>query len=315
MGKILITPRGYAKYGDEAGKRLEELGYELNVNRSGLPLSREQFVESAKEATGIIVGVDECDEALLKQCKDLKVIVKFGVGVDNIDLDAAKTLDISVGRCVGTNSNAVAEYTIGLMFAVSRHIVAAGCDVRSGGWKKPTGVELYGKTIGIIGFGNIGKHVARIANGIGMKVFVYDVFDIKQEDLDTYNAKSTSVEDIIVNSDFITLHVPLNDETKNMISTKEFRQMKKSACVINAARGGVVDEKALYEALKNGDIFASASDVFTSEPPERTDWVNELIAMDNFILTPHIGSRSEESEINTVNKATDVMIELLENHD
>lgn len=311
-GTILVTPRGYAKYGQEAAKRFEALGYEMNINTTGKPLPRETFVEYAKQSTGIIVGVDELDGELLKQCPNLKAVVKFGVGTDNIDLDTAKDCGIKVGRCIGSNSNAVAELTLGMMFACAKWLVSSNVHVREGAWNKPTGIELTNKTIGIIGFGNIGKQLARMAHGIGMKVIAYDVFDIPQEVLDTYDAKQVSVEEILQEADFISLHTPLTPETRNMISTEQFRMMKKTAVIVNAARGGIIDEKALYEALKNKEIYAAASDVFTSEPPTQEDWVQELIHMDNFILTPHIGSRSVEAESNTVEMATNNLIALLE---
>ena len=311
-GVILVTPRGYAAYGAQAAKRLEALGYEMNINTTGKPLSREAFVEYAKKSTGIIVGVDELDGGLLKECRNLKAVVKFGVGTDNIDLKTAEACGIKVGRCVGSNSNAVAELTIGMMFAAAKHLVSSNVQVRGGAWNKPTGRELTKKTIGIIGFGNIGRHVARMAHGIGMEMLAYDVFDIPKEVLDTYQAKQCSIEEILKSADFISIHTPLTEETRNMISDEQFDMMKETAVIVNAARGGIINEKALYTALKNKKIYAAASDVFTSEPPVQDDWVQELIHMDNFILTPHIGSRTVEAESNTVEMATDNLIRLLE---
>lgn len=311
MGTILVTPRGYAKYGSEAKKRLEALGYTMDINNTGKPVPRETFVQKAKESEGIIVGVDELDESLLHECKNLKAIVKFGVGTDNIDLSVCEEMGIKVGRCVGTNSNAVAELTVGMMFAAARQLVSNAIDVKQHGWSKPTGFELLNKKVGIIGFGNIGKNVARMAKGIGMKVYAYDVFDIPNDVLKQYDAEKTSVEEILKECDFITLHVPLTEDTKDMISTKEFQMMKNTAVLINAARGGIVNEYALYNALKDGEIYACASDVFTSEPPQGEAWVDELLQMDSFIQTAHIASRSQEAEINTVNVATDEMIRLL----
>lgn len=313
MKTILVTPRGYATYGKEIQKQLEELGYTMDVNRTGKPLPREIFVEKAKKATGIIVGVDELDEQLLRECKGLKAIVKFGVGTDNIDLVVCEELGIKVGRCLGTNSNAVAEFTVGLMFSAARYIATNAVEVKQGGWAKPTGIELFNKKVGIFGFGNIGKQVARMAQGIGMKIAVYDVYEIPKEELAKYNASQVTPEEIFTTCDFITLHVPLTEETKNLISTNEFKKMKNSAVIINAARGGIINEKALLEALKNKDIMACASDVFSSEPPEKEGWQQELLQLDNFILTAHIASRSQESEINTVKVATTTMIELLDN--
>ena len=308
---ILVTPRGYANYGQEARKRLEALGYEMDINTTGKALSPEAFAAKAKEATGIIVGVDECDRALLSRCKNLRAIVKFGVGTDNIDLDAAKEFGIAVGRCVGSNSNSVAEYTVGVMFAAAKHIVASADNVKNGGWDKLTGCELLGKTVGIIGFGNVGKNVARICSGIGMKTLAYDVFDIPEQALKAYNTEKRTVEEILRVSDFITVHVPLTAETTNMIASPQFDRMKPSAVLINAARGGIVHEKDLLDALKSGKIYAAAADVFTSEPPAADDWIQELLHLDNFILTSHIAARTAEAEINTVNISTDVMMDLL----
>lgn len=314
MKKILVTPRGYAKYGQEARKKLEALGYVMDVNDTGKPLPREVFEEKAKEAEGIIVGVDELDGELLRQCKDLKAVVKFGVGVDNIDLPVCEELGIQVGRCVGTNSNAVAELTVGMMFACARDLVANAMEVKKGGWSKPTGFELGGKTVGILGFGNIGKNVARMAYGIGMKVMAYDVYEIPEEELSRFGAVQADKETILKNCDFITVHVPLLDSTKDMISEPEFAMMKPTAVLINAARGGIVNEKALCEALKKREIYACASDVFTSEPPlaKGEDWVKELLENEHFIQTAHIASRSQEAEMNTVEEATRQMMLLLE---
>lgn len=312
-GKILVTPRGYARYGAEARKKLEARGYEMDINETGKPLPREVFVEKAKEAAGIIVGVDECDGDLLRQCKKLKAIVKFGVGLDNIDQKAAEECGILVGRCVGSNSNAVAELTVGLMLSASRHIVPSAMSVKAGGWDKLTGYELKGKAVGVIGFGHIGQIVASIChNGFGMNVLAYDAFPIKEEALSACGGKTASPEEIYHEADYITVHVPLLDSTRNMIGSSQFAMMKPTAVVINAARGGIVNEKDLYNALKNRQIYAAASDVFTSEPPTGDAWVKELVAMPNFLLTSHIASRSQEAEINTVNIATDVMADLLQ---
>ena len=308
---ILITPRGYARYGREAKGRLEALGYEMDINETGKPLSPETFAAKAREAVGIIVGVDECDRALLSQCKNLRAIVKFGVGTDNIDLDAAKEFGIAVGRCMGSNSNSVAEYTVGVMFAAARHLVASALDVRNGGWNKMSGYELLGKTVGIIGFGNIGRHVARICSGIGMRTLAYDAYDIPESALREHGTEKRTVEEILRESDFVTVHVPLTPETTNLIAAAQFDSMKPTAVLINAARGGIVNERDLLEALKNRKIYAAAADVFTSEPPAADEWVQELLHLDNFILTSHIAARTPEAEINTVNISTDVMIGLL----
>lgn len=311
MSTILITPRGYAKYGKEAAKKLKELGFHLDMNDTGKPLEREVFAQKAREAAGIIVGVDELDEELLRQCSHLKAIVKFGVGTDNIDIETCRELGISVERCLGTNANAVAELTVGLMLACARNLVGNAISVKQGGWDKPTGYELKGKRLGIAGFGNIGKNVARIAQGIGMEILVYDIYEISKEILEEYHVVQAGMDEILRTCDVVTIHVPLTRETNHLISNNEFDQMKPTSILINAARGGIVDERALYQALKSGKIYAAASDVFTEEPPAQDSWVKELLEMDQFILTAHIGSRSQEAEINTANLAAKHLIRLL----
>ena len=311
MSRILITPRGFAKYGFGASLRLQEVGFNLDINETGEPLPRDTFVEKAKLATAIIVGVDELNRDLLMECKNLKVIVKFGVGTDNIDLVTCKELGIKVGKCIGTNTNAVAEYTIGLMFCAARNIADNYSKVKLGSWIKPTGFELSGKTLGVIGFGAIGKRVARIAGNIGMKLIVFDPFMVNIDELKDIDIKLVDFKTLIENSDFITIHVPLTNDTANLISINEFKSMKGNAVLINTSRGGIVDERELYHALKNGDILACASDVFSSEPPTNDEWIRDLISLDNFILTAHIASRSEEAEKNTVDEATNQVIKLL----
>ena len=311
MDTILVTPRGYAKYGEKEKERLESLGYQVDINDTGNPLPREIFEDKAKKAAGIIVGVDRLDQDLLRKCGNLRAIVKFGVGTDNIDLNVCREMGIRVERCVGTNSNAVAEFTIAMMFACARNLISNAMDVKERKWTKPTGFELRGKKLGIIGFGNIGKKVARMARGIGMEIYVYDVALVEPKVLRSCGAVQKDLKEILRTCDFITLHVPLMEDTKNMISKKEFQLMKKNAVLINAARGGIVDEKALYAALKEQEIYACASDVFTMEPPEDKKWIRELLSMERFTLTAHIASRSEEAEINTVKAATNHMIDLL----
>lgn len=311
MPSILITPRGFAKYGKDYRKKLEEAGYIVDWNDTGKQVPRDVFVRKARQAEGIIVGLDECDRDLLVQCRSLKAIVKYGVGTDNIDINTCTELGIKVGRCVGTNSNAVAELTIGLMFACARSIVSDAIIVKEGGWEKPTGIELTGKMIGILGFGNVGRNVARMAHGIGMKVRVYDIFPISKETLKEYNAVQQTLQEILQTCDVVTIHVPLTKETFHLIGKDEFAMMKKTAVLINAARGGIVDEIAMLDALKSHQIMAAAADVFTEEPPKKEPWIMELLSLDNYIQTSHIGSRSREAEIDTVQRATEVLLNLL----
>lgn len=306
--KVLITPRGFANYGVDLVKKMEEKGLTVHYNNSGKAYASDEFRALAKDADAIIVGVDDMSREMMEGCPNLKAVCKFGVGTDNIDLDYAKERGIYVGRTVGSNSRAVAEHVIAMIFAEAKNIYTTLRDVKEHQWNKPTGREINGKTLGIVGFGQIGKHLAAYANGLGMNVLAYDAFEIKEEIAQEYHVIKASLEEIIENSDYISLHVPLLDSTRNMISEKEFKKMKQDACLINAARGGIVDEKALYEALVKKEIRSACFDVYSTEPPAEDD---PLAALDNFLLTPHTAARSKESERRTCEISSEIIVKQL----
>ncbi|MFQ7469102.1 phosphoglycerate dehydrogenase [Amedibacillus dolichus] len=306
--KVLITPRGFAKYGQKEIERMRNAGLEVHYNDTGLAYTHEEFKKLGKDADAIIVGVDCLDAKMMSDCPNLKVVCKFGVGTDNIDLDYAKEHNIYVGRCVGGNSRSVAEHVVALMFAEAKNLYYAINEVKDHKWTKPTGLEIYGKRLGIIGFGMIGKYLADYANGMGMDIYTYDAFPISKEEAQKHHVKVASLDEIYAECDYISLHVPLLDSTKNMISTKEFKSMKNSACIINAARGGVVDEEALYEALTTGEIRSACFDVYSSEPPKEND---KLLALENFYLTPHTAARTQEAETRTCEISANIVMEQL----
>lgn len=306
--KVLITPRGFANYGLDQVERMKSKGLDVHYNATGKAYTQEAFKALAKDADAIIVGVDTMDKEMMEGCPKLKAVCKFGVGTDNIDLDYAKEHHIHVGRCVGSNSRAVAEHVLSMMLMEAKNLYTSVRDVKQHGWNKPTGREIYGKKLGIIGFGMIGKYLAEYAYGCGMEVYAYDAFAIAEETARQYHAQISTLEDILTECDYISLHVPLLDSTRNMISTEEFRKMKKDACLLNAARGGIVDEEALYEALKNKEIRSACFDVYSSEPPREDD---KLLTLDNFLLTPHTAARSKESEQRTCAMSTDIILEQL----
>lgn len=306
--KVLITPRGFANYGLDEVEKMRKAGLDVHYNNTGLAYTHEEFKELAKDADAIIVGVDKMDAEMMAGCPNLKAVCKFGVGTDNIDLDYAKEHDIYVGRCVGGNSRSVAEHVMALMFAESKNLYYSIDEVKDHKWAKPTGLEIYGKKLGIIGFGMIGKYLADYAHGVGMEVYAYDAFPISEETAKEHHAKIASLDEIYTECDYISLHVPLLDSTKDMISTEQFKQMKKNACVINAARGGIVNEEALYEALSTKEIRSACFDVYSSEPPKEGD---KLVALDNFYLTPHTAARTKESETRTCEMSTNIIMEQL----
>ena len=306
--KIVVTPRGFAKCGLENAEIIRKAGFDLVYNDTGLSYTKEQFYDITKDADGVIVGVESVDKAYIDAHPSLKAVVKFGVGTDNIDVEYCKEKGIFVGRTVGSNARSVAETAISFILADSKNLFESIANTRENGWAKMTGYEILGKTVGIVGFGAIGKHVAKMAVGLGMKVLAYDAFGIDRELAASMEVEIADLGEIIARSDFLSLHVPLTPETANMISAKEMASMKSSAVLINTARGGIVNEADLYEALKGGVIRAAYFDVFSSEPPAKDE---PLLTLPNFYLTPHIASRSEEAEKNTADMSTRIILDAL----
>jgi len=306
--KIVITPRGFAKCGLDNADIIRNAGFELVYNDTGLAYTKEQFYEITADAAGVVVGVELVDKAYIDAHPKLEAVVKFGVGTDNIDLNYCKEKGIFVGRTVGSNARSVAETAISFVIADSKNLYESIDNTRSGGWAKMTGYEVGGKTIGIIGFGAIGKEVCKMAWGLGMKVLAFDVAPISEDFAKQFDVKVTTVDEILATADFVSLHIPLLDSTKNFIGTKEFAKMKKNAVLINTARGGIVNEAELYTALKDKTIRAAYFDVFSVEPPAKDE---PLMTLPNFYLTPHIASRSAEAEKNTADMSTRIIIDAL----
>lgn len=306
--KIVFTPRGFAKCGLDNLQILEETGFSVEYNDTGNAYTKEEFYKKTDDADGVVVGVEIVDKAYIDAHPKLKAVVKFGVGTDNIDIEYCKEKGIFVGRTVGSNSRSVAETAISFVIADSKNIFESISDTRNNGWSKMTGYEIEGKTIGVVGFGAIGKKVAQMAYGLGMKVLAYDPYYIDKEVVDKFDVEVTNFEEILKRADFVSLHMPLTEETRNLVSMEQLTMMKTNAVLINTARGGIVDEIALYEALKNGVIKAAYFDVLENEPPKANE---PLLRLPNFYLTPHIASRSKEAEKKTADMATQVIISAL----
>ncbi|HXU62319.1 MAG TPA: hydroxyacid dehydrogenase [Polyangia bacterium] len=236
----------------------------------------------------------------------LKIIGRAGVGVDNIDVKAATEKGILVINTPQGNAAAAAELAIGLMFALARKIPQAAQSMRQGIWekKKYMGVEIAGKTLGVIGLGNIGRQAAERGVGLKMNVIGYDPFPPKELPA---GVKSASLDDLIAKSDFITLHVPLTNDTKGLFGAATIAKMKKGACLINCARGGIVDENAVMEALKSGQLGGAALDVFAKEPPDPSP----LFAEENLIAVPHLGASTKEAQEKVAIELAEVFVGFL----
>ncbi len=241
----------------------------------------------------IIRGRTKITAEVLDAAKRLKVIGRAGVGVDNIDLAAAKAHNVTVVNAPMSTTGAVAELTFGLLLAVAREIPRADEAMKSGQWLKKDleGVELYGKTLGIIGYGRIGQEVGSHAAAFGMNVIAYDPF-VEESVIDHGGAESVSIQDLFQWSDFITLHLPYNVQTRDLMGPMAFSQMKDGVRIVCAARGGIMDEAALLDALNSGKVAGAALDVFATEPPGATD----LVKHPHVICTPHIGAQTVEAQ-------------------
>lgn len=269
------------------------LGSLANVDdRTGI--SPEELLQVIKDYDALIVrSRTQVTEDVMSAAKRLKVIGRAGVGVDNIDLEAARRNGVTVINAPGSITMAAAELTFGLMLTLSREIPRADAAMKQGEWPKKdlVGVELYGKTLGILGMGRIGGEVGRRAVIFGMDVIAYDPL-LPDEVMRQRWAKPTSLEDLYARSDYISFHLPLTDMTHSMVNEQAFGRMKRGVRLICAARGGIIDEPALLAALNSGQVAGAALDVFSQEPPGATD----LVKHPKVIATPHIGAQTAEAQ-------------------
>jgi D-3-phosphoglycerate dehydrogenase / 2-oxoglutarate reductase len=288
--RVLVATRSFGSTSHEPWKVLEEAGFEIVRADMSVPMTEKRLIEYLQGISGAIVGVVPLTELVMESAPELKVVSMHGVGVDHIDLNAAARLGIVISNCPGTNDQAVADLAIGLMIAAARKIPVANQDLRDGKWNRYSGNELWKKTLGLVGFGRIGRAVAKRALGFDMSILVYDPY-IKPEIIDLPGVSLVIFEEVITQSDFISLHASLTEETRGLIGSQQFATMKPNAYLINTARGGLVDENALTHALTNRQIAGAGLDVFLEEPPSRS----ELLQLENVVLTPHIGAHTEEA--------------------
>ena len=299
-GKILTTPRSYGKNMPELFEQLEAAGYEVVKNPTGGILEKETMKQLIADCDGIIVGVDPLDAEVLACAPKLRAIAKYGVGVDNIDLDYCKEHNIKVSRTVGANSEAVADYAMTLIMAVARKAVMIDRKCRKLDWSKISTRDVSNATLGLFGLGAIGKHVAKRAQGFGMKVLAYDPF-WPEEYAKANDITRADAETIFKNADFISLHLPLMESTKNFVGEKEIAMMKKDAVIINTARGGLIDEAALLKALQENRIYGAGIDAFAQEPPADPAWFE----LDNVVIGSHCAASTTGATQNMGRMATE----------
>lgn len=284
--KVICTSPSFAKYDATPIETLKQQGLELITLPADAPLSA--LEPHLADTVAMIVAFTDVNDTLLAKAPGLKIICKHGVGVDNIDLEATRARNIYVTNVPDANKHAVADFAFALILNAARQVTQAAVETRAGNWPRIFATDVYGKTLGIIGLGNIGKQVALRAKGFNMRVIAFDFYPDEKFAAEN-GIEFVSMDSLTQESDFITLHTPLTDETRNLFDSARLKRMKKSAFLINVSRGGVVNEQDLYQALLDNVIAGAAADVFEQEPLAE----HPLFTLNNFIPTSHIAGYTD----------------------
>ena len=292
---------------DEGVKMLREAGFDVDIETS---ITGQELVERVNDYDAIVVrSRTKVTRVVFEASERLSAVARAGVGLDNVDLEAAGERGVEVLNSPEAPSNAVAELVLGLMISLARRIPLADSSMKRGEWikRRLTGFELKGKTLGIIGFGRIGHALAQKARDLGMRIFAYDIIvEELMQVVDEASAEPVSMEVLLRESDFVSIHVPLLPQNRHMFGAREMEAMKDGAYLVNTARGGVVDEEALREALESGKLAGAALDVFEVEPPGDTS----LTGLKNLIALPHIGAATVEAQRANSTIVAEKLIEL-----
>jgi len=290
--KILVTPRSFASRSQKPLEILQQKNYQLNLNEAGEKYSETEMKYLIKDVDGVIIGTDPLTSNVLKEARQLKIISKYGVGVDNIDLEFAEKNNITVTNTPEANSRSVAELVICFLFALSRRIVEADKKTKDYYQGKIVGNTVHNKVLGILGLGKIGREVARLAQGINLQLIAYDI----EKDHDfakKHDIKFVEFTELLERSDYISCNIPLKPETRNMIDKEEIDRIKQDSFLINTARSEIINEELLITAIKNGNLAGAALDVQSKETIDRINQDSKM--KDKIILTPHMGAHTEEA--------------------
>lgn len=288
--KVLVTSSKFIEFEAFVREFLREHNCEIVEHDRHRVMNEEELLQIIGPAEGLVTGLEPVTERVFARAPNLKVVSAGGVGYDHIDLDAANRHGVAVCICAGCNNHSVAELTFGLLLGLARQIYTADRAIRAGQWTRVTGPELWGKTIGIVGLGRVGKSVALLARGFGMRVLASDiVWDVTFAN--EHHVSYVPLPRLLAEADVVSLHCPLTARTRKLIDARAIERMKPTAYLINTARGPVVDEPALVAALRNGRIAGVGLDVFETEPREN----NPYIEFPNVILTTHLGGASNEA--------------------
>jgi D-3-phosphoglycerate dehydrogenase len=304
MKKVYITPRSLTKNGHPSFEKLRKAGLELILAKPGEQPTEKEQLEILPDCIAYLAGIEPISAKVLESAKKLKVISRNGVGIENIDLDAAKKHGIKVKIAVGSNAQGVAELAIAFLLSSARKITLCNDNIKKGQWKRELGNEISGKTLGVIGCGNIGKKVTNMALGLNMKVLGYDPYP-DTNFKPSINFRFTNIEELFKKSDFISLHFPPGE--KPLINEENLEIMKDGVIIINTARAGVVKKEAILKALESKKVRTFATDVYENEPPE----IDGLIKNAYTITTPHIGGYTIESIDRAAEAAVDNILKAL----
>ncbi len=299
MKKVFISTSSFGTYDSGPLTLLKKNGIDVSLNPFGKKLTREQIMSILPDYNYLIAGTETLTRDVLEKCQLLKVISRCGTGLDNVDLDVAEELGIRVLNTPDAPTLAVAELTVALITSLLRKVNEMDADIRNGVWKKKMGNLLYGKKIGIIGFGRIGQKVCALLSTFGVELAYCDMAPQSC----SFNCGEKQLDSILSWADIITLHISPPKDCKHIIGEKELGLMKQGSWLINASRGGIIDEDALYASLKSGHLAGAAIDVFEQEPYEGT-----LKELPNVILTPHIGSYALEARVDMEMQAVDNLL-------
>jgi D-3-phosphoglycerate dehydrogenase / 2-oxoglutarate reductase len=289
--KVLVTATNYSRLCAESMDLFRRNDWHIVENTLGRPMTFDELKQSVSDADAAVAGTDAWDEAVFKHAPKLRIIARFGVGVDNIDVETARGFGIKVTNAAGRNANAVAEITIGLLLAAMRNIPNLDRAVRQGIWVRSVGEELVGRTVGLLGFGNIGQKVARKLLGFDVQVIAFDKYP-NMEVAKQLGVKMVSAQEALRQSDVLCLLLPSVKETYHFMNSDSFALMKNGAYFVNTARGALVDEEALYTALNSGKLAAAAIDVYEVEPVSAD---NPLFLLANIVTTPHTAAETFET--------------------
>jgi len=311
MTKILITSRSFGQKDKTPLELLQIKGYEIVWNESGKPLGAADLIAKLAGCAGVIAGLDYFTAEVFEKASGLKVVARYGVGFDRVDLTAAKKNGIIVTNTPTANSDSVADLAVGLMLATARHLVEAHRQTIDGGWPKLFGVSLFQKTVGLVGLGRIGGRVAQRVKGFDCRTLVFDPFiDVETASLCGCH-KVDSFATLLTESDFVSLHSPATPETHQMINRQTLALMKPTAILVNTARGELINETDLLDALKNKVIGGAGLDTFVDEPPQAEKYRD----IPNLVVTPHMGAYTTEALYNMAMDSVDDLIAVLEDRE